>query len=144
MQYLLRKKNPETALSKASVAESHTMTTTHHAVWTKAEIMGFFSDVWGLCDDTGGLRGGSTRHQKSTKLDIHGRKCGNHTAKAQHMMQRRRGRKLWSTVHAFRGFVAVLRATTLSKEDQRELHVTDAARGVVIGCPPVLIQICTS
>ena len=56
------------------MAESHTMTTAHHAVWTKAELMDFFSDVWGLCGGAGGLRGGSTRHQKSTKLDIHGRK----------------------------------------------------------------------
>jgi hypothetical protein len=64
--------------------EPHTMTTEHHVVWTKAELMGFFSGVWGLCVGAGGLRGENTRHQKSTKLDIHGRKCGNHTAKLEH------------------------------------------------------------
>ena len=104
------------------MAESHTMTTAHHALLTEAELMGFFSDVWGLRGGAGGLRGGSTRHQKSTKLDIHGRKCGKHSAKAYHMMRRRRGRKFWSTVHAFRVFVVVLRATTLSQKDQREFY----------------------
>ena len=64
----------------------------------------------------------STSDQKSTKLDIRGRKCRTHTAKAQYMMQRRTRRKFWSTVHTFRGLTAVLRATTLSQEGQREFY----------------------
>jgi hypothetical protein len=51
----------------------------------------------------------STSDQKSTKLDIRGRKCRTHTAKAQYMIQRRTRRKFWSTVHTFRGLIAVLR-----------------------------------
>ena len=80
-------KNTEIAIEQVSVVESRTMTTTHHVVWTKSELMGFFSDVWGLCDGAGGLRDESPRHPRSTKLEIHGRKSGNHTAKAQHMMK---------------------------------------------------------
>ena len=64
----------------------------------------------------------STSDQKPTELDIDGRKCRTHTAKAQYMMQRRTRRKFWSTVHTFRGFIAVLRATTPSQEGESEFH----------------------
>ena len=107
------------------------MTTTQHVVWTQVELMVFFTVVWGLCIGPGGLRGERTHQQKSTNLEIHGRKSGNHTSKSQHMIQDRKRRKFGSTVHTFRGFITILRVTTVTQEGQREFTVTATVHGVV-------------
>ena len=44
----------------------------------------------------------SSIEKKSTKLDIHCRKCGNHTGKAQHMMWHRRGTEVTEILVHFR------------------------------------------
>jgi hypothetical protein len=41
--------------------------------------------------------------QKSTKLHFHGRKCGNHTARPEHMMRHRPTRSFWAIERIFRG-----------------------------------------
>ncbi len=68
---------------------------------------------------------------KSMKLDFHGPKCRNDTARAQHMFRYKARRKFWYTTHIFRVFVTVQQPSLIRVKAnlyamaaaQEELHV---------------------
>ena len=119
IHYLSRKKNPRNSTSAGQrVAISHHDDMRHRP---RRSWLSSFQALGG-CVSVLVVSEEKAPAQNVNKAIYSRSKMRNHTARAQLMMRRRRGRKFWPTVHTFRGFVAVLRATTLSQEGQLEFY----------------------